>query len=66
MSEIIAAAHKRSIGVRKILFFIMGVFFALFLIAGIYLDIADPSPVSQPALSADNTQETDVPPEMDT
>lgn len=66
MSEIIAAAHKRSIGVRKILFFIMGIFFALFLIAGIYLDIADPSPVSQPALSADNTQETDVPPEMDT
>lgn len=51
---------------RKILFIFTGVFFALFLIAGIYLDIADPSSVSQPALAADNAHEAGVQPEIDT
>ena len=50
---------------RKILFIFTGVFFALFLIAGIYLDIADPSSVSQPALAANNTHEAGVQPEID-
>ena len=51
---------------RKILFIFTGVFFALFLIAGIYLDIADPSSVSQPALAANNTHAAGVQPEIDT
>ncbi|MGN1041974.1 MAG: family 16 glycosylhydrolase [Christensenellales bacterium] len=49
---------------RKILFIFAGVFFSLFLIFGIYLDIADPSSVSQPDLSANNTHEAGVQPEI--
>lgn len=51
---------------RKILFIFTGVFFALFLVAGIYLDIADPSSLSQPALSANNTDKTVVQSEIAT
>ena len=43
---------------RKILFTFTGVFFALFLVAGIYLDIADPSSISPSASSANNTDKT--------
>ena len=53
-----SAKPGRSIDVRKILFIFTGVFFALFLVAGIYLDIADPSSVSPSASSANNTDKT--------
>lgn len=53
-----SAKPGRSIDVRKILFTFTGVFFALFLVAGIYLDIADPSSVSPSASSANNTDKT--------